>query len=137
MQVTATARNIRISPEKVRLVVDQIKKMPPSRSMDILALVRKSSAKPLKKVIASAVANAKNNFGLDVQTLTFKSILVGIGPMSKRYQPIARGRAHSILKRTSHITVILEGESKQKSETQKALPEVKNVQKGDKDGPKS
>ena len=110
MQITATAKYIRISPQKVRLVVDQIQKMTPPHALDVLDHVTKSSAKPLKKVIASAVANAKNNFGLDEQTLKFKSLLVGIGPVSKRYQPVARGRAHSILKRTSHITVILEGE---------------------------
>ena len=101
--------------------MDQIKKMEPSKSMAVLNLIHKSSARPLKKVIASAVANAKNNFGLDEMTLTFKSILVGKGPVSKRYQPIARGRAHSILKRTSHITVILEGEHK------KEVPKVSNV----------
>ena len=137
MQVIAKANNVRISAQKVRLLVDQIKKMEPAKSMAILDIVNKSSARPLKKVIASAVANAKNNFGLDEGTLTFKSILVGKGPMSKRYQPIARGRAHSILKRTSHITVILEGEAKQKSEPQKSLPEAKDEKKGDKDGPKS
>lgn len=113
MIVTAKANNIRISPEKIKLLVDQIKKMEPVRSTTVLNLVHKSSAKPLKKIIASAIANAKNNFGLDEQTLAFKSILVGKGPMSKRYQPIARGRAHAILKRTSHITVILEGEQKE------------------------
>ncbi|MDP2632226.1 MAG: 50S ribosomal protein L22 [Candidatus Curtissbacteria bacterium] len=115
MQVVAKANNIRISPEKVRLLVDQIKKMQPSKSMIVLNLVHKSSAEPLVKVIGSAIANAKNNFGLDEQSLTFQSILVGRGPMFKRFQPVARGRAHSILKRTSHITVILEGEQKKKA----------------------
>lgn len=112
MLVVAKANNLRISPEKVRLLVDQIKKMQPSRSIAVLNLVHKSSAKPLVKVIVSAIANAKNNFGLDEPSLAFQSILVGKGPMSKRFQPVARGRAHSILKRTSHITVILEGEQK-------------------------
>ena len=74
MQVIAKANNVRISAQKVRLLVDQIKKMEPAKSMAILDIVNKSSARPLKKVIASAVANAKNNFGLDEGTLTFKSI---------------------------------------------------------------
>ncbi|MBI3283134.1 50S ribosomal protein L22 [Candidatus Curtissbacteria bacterium] len=114
MQVTATAKNIRISPKKVRLVVSQIKKMNPQQAIEILAFTRKSSAKPIGKVIASAIANAKNNFGLNQTNLRFKSILVGIGPVAKRYRPISRGRPHSILKRTSHIKVILEGEQPKK-----------------------
>ncbi len=126
MEVTASARNIRISPEKVRLVVDQIKKLSPAKSIAVLGLVNKSSARPLKKVVASAIANAKNNFGLDEQTLTFKSILVGKGRMSKRFQAVARGRAHSILKRTSHITVTLEGEQKKKVSE---VPEEKSFSK--------
>ena len=125
MQITAKANNIRISAEKVRLLVDQVKKMQPARSMVLLNLVHKSSAKPLIKVIGSAIANAKNNFGLDEQTLAFKSILVGKGPMFKRFQPVSRGRAHAILKRTSHITVILEGEQRKKVATAENT-EIKN-----------
>ncbi|OGD86414.1 50S ribosomal protein L22 [Candidatus Curtissbacteria bacterium RIFCSPHIGHO2_01_FULL_41_11] len=135
MQVIAKANNIRVSPEKVRLVVDQIKKMEPARSMVVLKLVHKSSAKPLIKVIGSAIANAKNNFGLDEQSLAFKSILVGIGPMFKRFQPVARGRAHSILKRTSHITVILEGEEKKKTEATKETKKLEEPK--EKNGTKS
>ena len=127
MQVTATAKYIKISPQKVRLVVDQIKKMTPQHAVTILDHVTKSSAKPLKKVIASAIANAKNNFGQDEQTLKFKSLFVGTGPVSKRYQPVARGRAHAILKRTSHITVILEGEKS------KEVTKVTNESKESKD----
>ena len=112
MQVTATAKYIRISPQKVRLVVDQIKKMPPGQTLKILDFVSKKASFPLKKVIASAIANAKNNFGLDEQTLKFKEIQVTKGSVFKRYQPVARGRVHPILKRTSHIKVVLEGEQK-------------------------
>lgn len=114
MEVTATAKNIRVSPEKVRLIVDQIKKMSPSKAVLLLDFINKSSAKPLKRVIASAIANAKNNFGLEESSLAIKSIFVGKGVVFKRYQPIARGRAHPILKRTSHIQVILEGEQPKK-----------------------
>lgn len=114
MEVTATAKNIRISPKKVRLVIDQIKKMDPLQALSILDFIAKSSSRPIKKVILSAVANAKNNLGLDESSLKFKSILVEKGPVLKRYQPISRGRAHSILKRSSHIKVILEGEEPKK-----------------------
>lgn len=114
MQVTATAKNIRISAKKVRLVTDQIKKMTPQEALPLLDFVQKSSSIPVKKVIASAVANAKNNLGLDEGSLKFKSIIVMEGPVFKRYRPVSRGRAHSILKRTSHIKVTLEGEAKKK-----------------------
>lgn len=121
MEVTATAKNIRISPQKVRLVVDQIKKLPPQKAIEILDFTLKRASSPIKKVIQSAIANATNNFGLDQSSLTLKSILVGKGPVAKRNQPVSRGRAHPILKRTSHIKVILEGEkSKEVKEAQNA-----------------
>lgn len=117
MEVSATAKNIRISPKKVRLVVDQIKKMNPQQALSILDFITKSSSRPIKKVISSAVANAKNNLGLDETSLKFKSILVGEGPVLKRYQPISRGRAHAILKRSSHIKIVLEGQQSKKVTT--------------------
>lgn len=129
MEVTAVAKNIRISPKKVRLVVDQIKKMNPHQALAILDFTPKSSAKPIKKVIASAIANAKNNFGQDEKTLKFKSLFIGKGPVSRRYQPVARGRAHPILKRTSHITVILEGEETKKVSQVSKVPEVSKEKK--------
>lgn len=105
--VKAISKNIRVSPEKINLLALQIKKMNPLEAIDVLTLVNKSSAPILKKIIQSAVANAKHNFNLSVSDLFFKEIIVTKGPMSKRYQPISRGRAHHILKRTSHVTVIL------------------------------
>ena len=119
MLVTATAKNVRISPEKVRLVVAQIKNMPPDKAVEILNFINKSASPVIKKVIQSAIANARNNFGLSQQSLVFKQILVGPGPAFKRYRAVARGRAHAILKRTSHIKVILEGEkTKEASKSQ-------------------
>ncbi len=139
------AKNIRTSPEKMRLLVDQIKKMTPAKSLAALDFVPTATAKPLKKVVASAVANAKNNFGLDEETLIFKSILVGKGPVFKRFRAVARGRAHAILKKTSHITVILEGQPKKEiakvpevsktqevSKTPETKPEVKNQKQNEK-----
>lgn len=128
MEITATAKNIRVSPEKVRLVVAQIKKMSPSKAVLQLDFINKSSALPLKKVISSAIANAKNNFGLEEASLAIKSILVGKGIVFKRYRPVARGRAHHILKRTSHIKVILEGEQAKKVSK---ISEVSQVAKGE------
>ncbi len=139
MQITASVKNIRISAEKVRLVVDQIKKMPPTRALQILSFVDKSSSPVLKKVIASALANAKNNHGIAEEDLIFKEILVGNGPMFKRYQPVSRGRAHHILKRTSHIKIVLETKAKEtKVSKESQVSEVSKIsKKGGRRGTKS
>lgn len=148
MEVSATSKNIRISPEKVRLVVAQIKKMPPSKALQILDFVNKSTSPVLKKVIKSAIANAKNNHGLPENALSFKEILVSIGPVLKRYQPVSRGRVHHILKRTSSVKVVLETKQKKiepktddeklkKPETQDRKSIKEKPEKGEKNGPKS
>lgn len=133
MMVTSSVKNVRLSPEKVRLVVGQIRKLSPSDAISQLDFVKKSSAPVLKKVIKSAIANGKNNFGLDESTLRIKEITVNKGPVAKRYQPQARGRANQVLKRTSHINVVLEGEKS------KPKVSVSNVSKeeGGQSGPKS
>lgn len=118
MQVIAIAKNVRMSPEKARLVVVQIKKMSPIQALGVLNFVPKASAPIIKKVIQSAIANAKHNFNLVPESLVFKEITVGKGPVFKRYRAVARGRAHSILKRTSHIRVVLEDEKRAQSEQQ-------------------
>lgn len=140
MEVQAIAKNIRVSPYKVRLVVDQIKKLPPAETVKMLDFVTKAASKPLQKVIKSAISNAKNNSNLDENSLKFKEIQVGHGITFKRYRPIARGRAHSIKKRTSNIKVVLEGEEKKKSandKTDKSNTSNKTNNQGGKDGPKS
>ncbi|MEX2028703.1 MAG: 50S ribosomal protein L22 [Candidatus Curtissbacteria bacterium] len=145
MQVTASVKNIRVSPEKVKLLVDQIIKAQPTNAVQILSLVNKSSSPVLKKVIASAIANAKNNHGIKEEDLFFKEILVGKGPMFKRFQPVSRGRAHHILKRTSHIRVVLGTKeatpvlsAKSNQKPLKIASEKKPVkQKGGKNGTKS
>lgn len=120
MEVKAISKNIRISPEKVNLLAVQIKKLNPLEAINVLTMVNKSSAPILQKIIKSAVANAKHNFNLSGSDLFFKEIIVTKGPMSKRYQPISRGRAHHILKRTSHVTIILGSKPvKNKSEQNK------------------
>ena len=114
MQVTAIAENVRISPKKVRLVVDQIKNRKPQDAVKVLDFVNKRSAAAVKKTIMSAIANAKNNYALDEGSLLFKQISVNKGLTFKRYRPVSRGRAHHILKKASHLTVVLEGEEKKK-----------------------
>lgn len=131
MEIKASVKNIRIAPEKVDLLVAQIKKMSPLASVEVLGLVNKSASSVLIKVIKSALANAKNNNGLVESDLVFKEIIVTKGPMFKRYQPVSRGRAHHIMKRTSHIQVTLKTKTvKAQNVTQKALPEkIEKVQK--------
>jgi len=114
MEVKAIAKNIRISPKKVRLVVDQIKNRKPQDAVKVLDFVNKRPAAAVKKTIMSAIANAKNNYALDEGSLLFKQISVNKGLTFKRYRPVSRGRVHHILKRASHLTVVLEGEEKKK-----------------------
>lgn len=137
MEVTATAKNIRISPQKVKLVVDQIKKMKPADAIAILGHINKSAAIPVKKVVASAVANAKNNQNINEQSLTFKSIQVNEGRVLKRWQPVSRGRAHSILKRTSHIKVVLESKEDRTNMSNKSNTPDKKEPEGGQRGAKS
>ena len=140
MQVTAIAKNIKISPQKARLVVAQIKKMKPQQAVAMLDFVNKKSAIPLKKVIASAIANSVHNSGLNQDSLMFKSIEVSGGRVLKRFRPVSRGRAHSILKRTSHIKVVLEaGENKtnMSNKSNTSIMSQKKESEGGGRGPKS
>lgn len=126
MEVRAIAKNVRTSPQKVTIVIDQIKKMKPEEAIKILDFVPRSASSAIKKVILSAIANAKNNFGLAPESLMFKELTVSKGSVFKRFRAVARGRAHPILKRTSHIKVVLEGE--QKKEVAK-IPEASEASK--------
>ena len=134
MEVKAIAKNIRISPKKVRLVINQIKNKKPQDAVKVLDFVNKGSASAVKKAIMSAIANAKNNYSLDEESLVFKQISASKGLTFKRFRPVSRGRVHHILKRASHLTVVLEGEQKVKKE-----PESQKVKetKEEKSGTKS
>jgi large subunit ribosomal protein L22 len=104
----ASATHIRISPRKVRMVVDTVRGKSVSQALSILGFTRKKAALPVQKLLKSAVANAVENDGInDVETLVIDRIMVDEGPTLKRYMPRARGRATPILKRTSHIRIIL------------------------------
>ena len=114
-QVTAYAKYIRMSPRKVRLVVDAIKDLKPTESLSYLKQINKRAAQPIAKVVTSAIANAKQNLKLKEEDLKFSKILVEEGPTLKRWRPISRGRAHPINKRTSHIKVVLEAKDNAKA----------------------
>ncbi|MEJ2868356.1 50S ribosomal protein L22 [Actinomycetospora sp. OC33-EN08] len=101
----ARARYVRMSPMKVRRVVDLVRGMPVGQAASVLRFAEQSAATPVAKLVASAVANAENNFDLDPSTLVISTITVDEGPTMKRFQPRAQGRAYRIRKRTSHITV--------------------------------
>ena len=107
MEVAARLKNAKISPQKARLVVDQIRGLPVEHAVDRLKFSTKRIASVIKKVLESAIANAENNNGADVDALVVSRVFVDQGPSLKRISPRAKGRANHILKRTSHITVIV------------------------------
>ena len=105
MQAVAKLRHARISAQKGRLVADQIRGLPVEQALDTLMFSKKKGADMMKKVLDSAIANAENNEGADVDELVVKTVCVDEGPTMKRIRARAKGRASKILKRTSHITV--------------------------------
>ena len=107
MEVRAVLKYVRISPQKVRMVVDAVKGKPVEDGLNMLKFMPQKSAKILNKVIRSAVANADQRPGIDVDSLIIRTITADQGPTLKRYKARARGRGTRILKRTSHISVIL------------------------------
>ncbi|MDH3689245.1 MAG: 50S ribosomal protein L22 [Gammaproteobacteria bacterium] len=105
MQAKAISKYIRVSPQKCRLVVDQIRNQPVARALEILQFSPKKAAHTVKKTLESAIANAEHNEGADIDELVVESVAVDDGPTLKRWRPRAKGRASKILKRTCHITV--------------------------------
>ena len=104
----AIARYIRISPYKVRLVLDLIRGKSVNEAVAILENVSNAGAEPIRKVVLSAAANAEHNMGMNVSDLYVAACYADQGPTLKRMQPMGHGRGFRILKRTSHITVILD-----------------------------
>jgi large subunit ribosomal protein L22 len=107
MESRACAKYIRISPRKVRQVVDLIRGKSLNEALSILRFVPKGSAVPVEKVIKSAAANAENNYNLNRDDLYVYRVYVDEGPTMKRIMPRARGSADRIRKRMSHITIVL------------------------------
>lgn len=107
METKAQAKYIRIAPRKVQVIIPAIKGRKVEDAISILQFMPRKGARILRKVLHSAVANAEQN-KVDIDTLVVKTVLVDGGPTLKRFMPRAMGRAYPILKRTSHITVLLE-----------------------------
>jgi len=105
MQVSATLKQVHISPQKCRLVADQVRGLPVEKALDILLFSPKKSAVLVRKVLESAIANAEHNEGADIDELKVDSIFVNEGRTMKRFRARAKGRGTRILKRNSHITV--------------------------------
>ena len=107
----AVARYIRISPYKVRVVLDIIRGKGYREAVAILENTPKSASVPIKKVLMSAGANAENNLGMSKDNLFVAACFADQGPTLKRVRPVSKGRAYRILKRTSHITVVLDAKA--------------------------
>jgi len=108
MEARAVGRRIRISPQKARLVADVVRGMGVDKAITTLRFMPKKGASIIRKVIESAVANATQDDQIDVDNLYVKTVFIDGGPSFKRIRPRAMGRATSIIKRTSHITVVLD-----------------------------
>lgn len=107
----AVAKHVRISPYKVRIVLDIIRGKSYREAVAILENTPKAASDPVRKVLMSAAANAENNLGMSKDNLFVAECYADQGPTLKRVQPISKGRAHRILKRTSHITVVLDAKA--------------------------
>jgi large subunit ribosomal protein L22 len=108
METRAVAKFIHVSPRKARLVAENIKGKPVEDALNILRFTPKKAAGLIGKVLTSAVANAEQLPGIDVDALYVKQVLINPGPTLKRIMPRAMGRATRVRKRTSHITVVVE-----------------------------
>jgi large subunit ribosomal protein L22 len=107
MEATAKLRGAKISAQKARLVADQVRGLPVDKADELLNFSSKKGAQIVRKVLLSAVANAENNVGADIDELKVSRIFVDEGPTMKRGRPRAKGRYTRILKRTSHITIVV------------------------------
>lgn len=103
----AKHKNAAISAQKVRLVADQIRKLPVGQALDILSFSNKKAAGIVKKVLLSAIANAENNFGADVDELIVGRVFIDEASRLKRWHARAKGRGNRIIKRTCHINIIV------------------------------
>ena len=105
METQAVLRHARISPQKARLVADQVRGMAVEKALNLLKFSNKKAAEMIKKVLDSAIANAEHNDGADIDELKVSTIFVDTGPTLKRIKTRAKGRADRMFKRSCHITV--------------------------------
>ena len=107
LEAKAYLKNLRMSPRKVQIVLDLIRNKPADLALAILENTPKAACEPVAKLLKSAMANAENNFNMDKNNLYVSECFVCPGPIMKRIRPRAQGRAYRVLKRTSHITMVV------------------------------
>ena len=107
VEVSATAKYVRMAPRKTRMVIDMIRNLPVAKALEVLQFSTRAAAEPVSKVLRSAVANAVNNNGMRADDLYVKLAYIDEGPTLKRIRPRAKGSASRINKRMSHITVVV------------------------------
>ncbi|OGH60195.1 MAG: 50S ribosomal protein L22 [Candidatus Magasanikbacteria bacterium RIFCSPHIGHO2_01_FULL_33_34] len=129
LQTKVTLRKLRVAPRKVRLLIDLIRGMQVNKAIAQLQISSKHSSEPVLKLLKSAIANAKHNHQIKPETLVIKVAFVDGGETLHRWTPKAMGRATPIRKRTSHITLVLEGEVDEKL----AKKKIKEKTKGNKE----
>jgi len=105
METQAVLRHARISPQKARLVADQVRGMPVENALNLLKFSNKKAAEMIQKVLNSAIANAEHNDGADIDELKVSTIFVDVGPTLKRIKTRSKGRADRMFKRSCHITI--------------------------------
>ncbi len=110
MDTSAKLSRARLSPQKARLVADQVRGLPVEKAVEILRFSNQKAAVAMRKVLESAIANAENNEGADIDDLRIASVRVDKGPVYRRHRARARGRANRIIKRTSHIMLTVTDE---------------------------
>ncbi|RJO60045.1 50S ribosomal protein L22 [candidate division WS5 bacterium] len=113
MKTKAVSKYNRISARKARVVADMVRGEKATNAFHVLKFTPKKAARLIEKTLKSAVANAENNFGADKKDLVISEIMIDEGPTLKRYRPRSRGMASSIMKRTSHVTIVVEGQERE------------------------
>ncbi len=108
MEVSATARHVPGSPRKIRLILERLDGLNVDQALAVLRYAPSPHARSVSKVVLSAAANAENNFDLDVDEMVIRKAVANEGRSLKRFRPRSRGRVSPILRRTSHITIVLD-----------------------------
>jgi large subunit ribosomal protein L22 len=131
----ASARHVRVTPQKARRVVDLIRGKQATEAVAVLRFAPQAASEPIRKVLESAIANARvsadrNSEAFDERTLVIQSVFVDEGPTMKRFRPRAQGRAARINKRTSHITVVIAPTGKAPEPAPRGTTKTKSAAKG-------
>lgn len=131
MEIVAKSSMVRTTPRKARLVAGSLRGLSLDQALSALAFTRKSAAGPVLETIKQAVANATHNFKLAQKDLRLKKVVIDGGPVMKRFRPGARGRVKPYTRRTSHITVVLEGQKVEGKVAVKESEKEANQKKGE------